>query len=82
MSIVTIALLVLIVLAIGLVATGAVNLYASNPRSRAFQIVIAGVVLILIGGVYQEAGAAWAAFLFALAVIVELLVVLRKRGAT
>jgi len=32
--------------------------------------------------VYREAGAAWAAFLFALFVIGELLLVVRKRGAT
>jgi hypothetical protein len=81
MAILTIALVVLIVLALGSVAMGALNLYAADPRARGVQLGIFLVALILIAAVYEEIGAAWAAFLFVLAVIGELLVVLRRRGA-
>jgi len=80
MSIVTLALVVLIVLAVGLVATGAVNLYASNPRSRAVQFALAGAVVVVIAAVYEAAGVVWAVVLFLVALVVQLLLVLRKRG--
>ena len=76
MSIVTIALVALIVLAVGLVAIGAVNLYASDPRSRAVQVVV-----LVIAVVYEAAGVVWAVGLFLVALIAQLLLVLRKRGA-
>jgi hypothetical protein len=80
MSIVTLALVVLIVLAVCLVATGAVNLYASEPRSRAVQVALAGAVVIVIAAVYEAVGVVWAVVLFLVALIVQLLLVLRKRG--
>ena len=80
MSIVTLALVVLIVLAVGLVATGAVNLYASDPRSRAVQFALAGAVVVVIAAVYEAAGVVWGVVLFLVALVVQLLLVLRKRG--
>ena len=80
MSIVTIALVALIVLAVGFVATGAVNLYASNPRSRAVQVALAGAVVVIIAAVYEATGVVWAVVLFLVALIAQLLFVLRKRG--
>ncbi len=56
MSIVTLALVVLIVFAVGLVAIGAVNLYATDPRSRAVQVVLAGAVVLVIAVVYEAVG--------------------------
>jgi hypothetical protein len=83
MSIETVALLVLIVLALGLVATGAVNLYAANPRSRGLQLVTLLVVLVVIVAAYEAGGALWAALLLALALAAETVhIVLKKRGAT
>jgi hypothetical protein len=81
MSIVTLALVLLIVLAVGLVATGAVNLYATDPRSRTVQVVLAGAVVLVIAVVYEAAGVVWAVVLFLVALITQLLLVLRKRGA-
>ena len=81
MSIVTLALVALIVLAVGLVAIGAVNLYASDPRSRAVQVVLAGAVVLVIAVVYEAAGVVWAVVLFLVALIAQLLLVLRNRGA-
>jgi len=81
MSIVTLALVVLIVLAVGLVAIGAVNLYATDPRSRAVQVVLAGGVVLVIAVVYEAVGVVWAVALFLFALIAQLLLVLRNRGA-
>ena len=81
MSIVTLALVVLIVLAVGLVAIGAVNLYATDPRSRAVQVVLAGGVVLMIAVVYEAVGVVWAVALFLFALIAQLLLVLRNRGA-
>ena len=80
MSIVTLALVVLIVFAVGLVAIGAVNLYASDPRSRAVQVALAGAVVVIIAAVYEAAGVVWAVVHFLVALIAQLLFVLRKRG--
>ena len=81
MSIVTLALVVLIVFAVGLVAIGAVNLYATDPRSRAVQVVLAGGVVLVIAVIYEAVGVVWAVALFLFALIAQLLLVLRKRGA-
>jgi hypothetical protein len=80
MSIVTIALLVLIVLALAFVAAGAVNLYSADPRARGIQLGLLAVALLLVGVAYEEAGIAWAVILLVVVVVAELLNVLRKRG--
>ena len=80
MSILTIAAIVLILVALGFVAAGAVNLYADDPRAKSVQLGLLLVALILVGVAYVEVGIAAAAILFALVVIGQLLFALRKRG--
>jgi hypothetical protein len=81
MSIVTLVAVVLIVLALAFVATGAVNLYSDDPRSKAVQVGVFAVSLILVWVAYEEVGIGSAALLLALVVIAQLLYTLRKRGA-
>jgi len=80
MSIVTIAALVLILLALGFVAMGAVNLYSDDPRGKGIQLGLLLVSLFVVGVAYVEVGIGAAALLFALVVIAQLLYVLRRRG--
>ena len=81
MSIVTIAALVLILVALGFVATGAVNLYSDDPRGKSVQLGLLLLSLLLVGVAYEVVGIGAAALLFALVVIAQLLYALRKRGA-
>ena len=81
MSIITIAALILILLALGFVAMGAVNLYSDDPRGKGIQLGLLLVSLVLVGVAYAEVGIAAAALLFALVVVAQLLYVLRRRGA-
>jgi hypothetical protein len=83
MSVATVGLLLLIVLALALVATGALNLYASNPRYRGIQLATLVVVLVVIVAAYEGAGALWASLILVLAIAVEAVhIVLKKRRAT
>ena len=61
MSIVTILAAVLILLALGFVLTGALNLYSSNPRAKGAQLGLFAGALVLVGVAFVVAGAAWAA---------------------
>ena len=81
MSILTIAVVVVILVAIGLIAAGALNLYAADPRARGVQLAMGLIALFLVGLAYVEVGAALAAVLFVVVLIAGLLSVLRKRGA-
>ena len=81
MSIITIAALILILLALGFVAMGAVNLYSDDPRGKGIQLGLLLVSLVLVGVAYAEVGTGAAALLFALVVVAQLLYVLRRRGA-
>jgi hypothetical protein len=81
MSVITIAALILILIALGFVATGALNLYSADPRGTGIQLGLLLVSLILVGVAYEEVGIGAAAVLFALVVIAQLLYTLRKRGA-
>ena len=80
MSIITIAALILILIALGFVATGALNLYSADPRGKGIQLGLLLVSLVLVGVAYVEVGIGAAALLFALVVIAQLLYTLRKRG--
>jgi hypothetical protein len=81
MSIVTIVALILILLALGFVAMGAVNLYSDDPRGKGIQLGLLLVSLVVVGVAYAEVGIGAAALLFALVVVAQLLYVLRRRGA-
>jgi hypothetical protein len=81
MSIITIAALILILLALGFVAMGAVNLYSDDPRGKGIQLGLLLVSLVVVGVAYAELGIGAAALLFALVVVAQLLYVLRRRGA-
>ena len=81
MSIVTIVALILILLALGFVAMGAVNLYSDDPRGKGIQLGLLLVSLVVVGVAYAELGIGAAALLFALVVVAQLLYVLRRRGA-
>lgn len=81
MSIVTLAALILILLALGFVAMGAVNLYSDDPRGKSMQLGLFLVSLLIVGVAYAEVGIGAAALLFALVVVAQLLYVLRRRGA-
>lgn len=81
MSIVTLAALILILLALGFVAMGAVNLYSDDPRGKSMQLGLFLVSLLIVGVAYAEVGIGAAALLFALVVVAQLLYILRRRGA-
>ena len=81
MSIVTIAALILILIALGVVATGALNLYSEDPRAKGIQLGLLLVALILVGVAYEEVGLGAAVVLFVLVVLAQLLYSLRRRGA-
>jgi len=73
--------LILILLALGFVAMGAVNLYSDDPRGKGIQLGLLLVSLVVVGVAYAEVGIGAAALLFALVVVAQLLYVLRRRGA-
>jgi hypothetical protein len=80
MNVLIIAMIVLIVIALGFVATGALNLYSENPRGHGVRLGLIAVALVLIGVVYEEVGIALAAFLFVVLVVGQLLWALNRRG--
>jgi hypothetical protein len=80
MSVITIAALILILLALGFVAMGAVNLYSDDPRGKGMQLGLLLVSLVLVGVAYVEVGIGAAVLLFAIVVVAQLLYVLRRRG--
>jgi hypothetical protein len=82
MSIVTILAAVLILVALGLVAMGALNLYSADPRAKGVQLGLFAVALILVGVAFAVAGVAWGAALFVFVVVAQLLLVLRRRSVT
>ena len=82
MSIVTILAAIIILLALGLVVMGALNLYSANPRAKGAQLGLFAVALVLVGVAFAVAGAAWAVALFVLVVVAQLLFILRGRSAT
>ena len=82
MSLITILAVVLILLALGFVATGALNLYSADPRAKGVQLGLFAVALVFVGVAFAVAGAAWGAALFVFVVVAQLLLVLRRRSVT
>jgi hypothetical protein len=80
MSSITIIAVILILFALGFVATGALNLYSSNPRSQGVQLGLFAVALVFVGVAFAEVGAAWGVALLVLVVVAQLMLVLRKRS--
>jgi hypothetical protein len=79
MNLLVIAVIVVILLALGFVAMGALNLYAAEPRARGIQLGLFALALVVVGIVYAEVGIGLAAALFVAVVLAQLLFVLRKR---
>jgi hypothetical protein len=80
MSVVTILAVVLILLALGFVVTGALNLYSADPAAKGVQLGLFAVALVFVGVAFAVLGAAWAVALFVLVVVAQLLFVLRRRS--
>jgi hypothetical protein len=81
MEILTLLMILLILVALGFVAMGALNLYSADPRAKGVQLGLFVVGLILVVVAYAEIGTAAAAFLLVLLVVAQLLYALSKRSA-
>jgi hypothetical protein len=78
---VTIVALILIVVAFGLVAMGALNLYSADPRAKAIQLGLFMLGLFLVVVAYEEIGTVAAVFLFVALVVGQLLYMISRRSA-